>query len=84
MKHTTTEGRRLQPLLDRQGSVWRILNLFTGTPKNDRAFWATFNALDVMDRVFLGSFYSLPTELAVFRRICAFWNVPVHNEPKEN
>jgi hypothetical protein len=84
MKQTTSEGRRLRPLLDQQRSAWRILNLFTNTPKDERAFRATFEALDPEDRVWLRSFYLLPSERDVFERICAFWNVRLDNEEKEN
>lgn len=83
MKKTTT-GPRLRPLLDQQRSAWRFLNLFADTPKYEHAFRATFEALDPEDRLWLRSFYLLPSERDVFERICAFWNVRLDNEEKEN
>ena len=84
MKTTTSQGRRLRPLLEQQRSAWRILALFSDTPKNARSFWWKYCALDPEDRVFLSAFYSLPSPRDVFRRICVFWNVPDEDEATRN
>jgi DNA-directed RNA polymerase subunit F len=80
MKHTTTEARRLQPLLSDQRSAWRFLNSFAETPKDECAFRAKFLSIAPEDRAFLRMFYSLTTGRDLFKRICRFWNVPTSRD----